>query len=164
MKIFVALVLPMLLFAASARADETAFRRVEVGASLGYAAPVGSAERGSRTSDTNIGLVPIELDLAYRINPAFGVVASARYGIGIPTLCKTAGDCTSSLGSDVVLALRARIFLPRLWRMSPFADVGIGYEWLTTRLTDAGVTSTRAYPGPLPLSMEVAAPFRLSPR
>jgi hypothetical protein len=115
-------------------------------------------------SDTTIGLVPIEAELAYRFVDAVGLVASARYSVGIPTLCQTASDCESSLGSDVELAIRIRFFLPRFGPIAPRADAGLGYEWLVTRLSDHGITSSRSYRGPLLISVEASAPFALSSR
>jgi hypothetical protein len=139
-------------------------RRIEAAASLGYAFPIGSAERGSRLSDTTIGLVPFAAQLAYRFANVVGVVASARYSVGIPPLCQTASDCQNSLGSDVALAIGVRFFLPRVGPVAPCADVGVGYEWLVTRLSDHDFTSTRSYRGPLLLSAEAFAPFSLSSR
>jgi hypothetical protein len=153
----------MLVLASKAHAEEPA-RRLDLGAAMGYAFPVASAEAGSRVSDTTIGLVAFEGDVAYRLASALAIDAWGRYGLGIPTLCKSAGDCSSSLGNDVALAVRARFFLPAFGSARPHADVGVGYEWFATRLTDSGVTSTRTYHGPVLLSADAAAPFRLSDR
>ncbi len=153
----------LLLSPTAAGADEPA-RPWSVGLALGYAFPVGSAERGSRLSDTTRGLVPLELVAAYRFTPTLGLEAVAFGSFGIPTLCQSASDCTSSLGTDLALALRARVELPVLGRLAPSAALGLGYEWSTSRLSDSGVGSSRAYAGPTVLSAEVYAPFVLSPR
>ena len=139
-------------------------RRFETAASLGYAFPMGSAERGSHLSDTTIGLVAFEVELSYRLTSALGLAASGRYSVAIPTLCQTASDCQSSLGNDAALAIVARFFLPRIGPVTPRADIGLGYEWLTTRLSDHRVASSRAYGGPLLLSAGAFAPFSLSAR
>jgi hypothetical protein len=152
--------LALVLLATSARAEEA--RRFEAAADLGYAFPVASAASGARMSDATVGLVAFEGDLAYRVTRRVGVVAWARYGMGVPTLCKSASDCTSSLGTDVALAARARFYLPSLGHFQPRADVGVGYEWLTTRLTDSGVTSTHAYHGPVLFMLEAMGPLQLS--
>jgi hypothetical protein len=146
-------VLVVLLTGRAARADD-----FELGAGLGYAAPVGSAERGARVSDTTFGQVPISFHGAYRILDRVGVVARLQYGVAIPTQCASASECQSSLGSDVVLSLGARFALPRV-----IADASVGYEWLTTKLVDGDATSTRAYHGPV-LAVEVVAPFALGKR
>ena len=150
----VAGVLAVVLASGAARADD-----FEIGAGLGYAAPVGSAERGARVSDTTVGQVPFALDAAYRLTERVGLVARFRYGVAIPTQCASTSECESSLGSDVFVLLGARFFLPKI-----VADASLGYEWLTTRLVDGGATSTRAYHGPVLLSLEVVAPFAVGTR
>jgi hypothetical protein len=137
---------------------------IEAGASIAYAAPVGSAEAGGRTSDTVFGAGTLDVDASYRFTQALGVVVWGRYALGIPTLCATASDCVASVGHDIVLAARTRVFLPRIARFEPYVDAGIGIEWLTTKLSDAGATSRRTFAGPVALSLELGAPYRLSDR
>jgi hypothetical protein len=149
----VAAILAIVLTGRAAVADG-----VEIGASLGYAAPVGSAEHGSRVSDTTFGQLPVALDGAVRLADRAGVRAGLQYGVAIPTQCASASECESSLGSDVALSLGARFFLP--WVV---ADASVGYEWLTTKLVDADATSTRAYRGPL-FSVAATLPFTLGAR
>jgi hypothetical protein len=144
----------------STAADSPA-RRFDVAASIGYAAPLGDAERGAHVSDTILAVVPVALDMAYRLAPRIGIAAHVQYGVGIPTLCHTAGDSESSLGSDVGGVLAARIYLPQLGPIEFVTDAGIGYEWLTTRLSDAGAHSARAYHGPILFAAYAAAAFRL---
>jgi hypothetical protein len=150
--------------AAPASAEDLPARRIELAASVGYAAPFGDAEQGSRVSDTAFGAVPFTLDGSYRLTSLVGVALRVRYGVAIPTLCASASDCQASLGSDLVLGAGARFHLPRVWVVSPFVDVGLGYEWLTTRLVDAGATSTRSYGGPVLAELQLAAPFALGER
>lgn len=155
----------MLCFASGARAEvPEPERRFGVGASVGFALPIGSAESGSRMSDMTYGVVPLDLDAVYRLTRYFGLGAWFRYGVLIPTLCATANDCEKSLGSDIALEIRARFFLPHLGPAHPEADAGIGYEWFASKLADRGVTSIREYHGPVLFSATVAAPFRLSSR
>ena len=139
-------------------------RKVEVSAAVGWSAPVGSSESGTRTSDTAIGMAPFALGAAYRASRLVGVAIGVRYGIAVPTLCTDASSCKSSLGADVALTLRARFYLPRFAGAAPHVDAGLGYEWMTTRLTDNGVASSRAFSGPLVLSASLASPFELGPR
>ena len=136
----------------------------EIAAMLGYAMPLGSAERGSQISDTTFGQVPFAIEAGYRLTSIVGVVARALVGVGIPTQCVTLAECESSLGSDVSFTLGARFFLPRIGPVEPIADAGLGYEWLTAKLADGDATSTRAYHGPVLLSLELAAPFSLGRR
>jgi hypothetical protein len=150
------IVAAVLLLANITRADE----RWDVGASLGYAAPVGFAQGGDAMSDTASALVPFSLDASYRATKQVGAGASLTYGIGVPTLCATESDCVASLGRDVSLALRARFFLPHFLRIEPTVDVGPGWEWLSTKLVDGAAESSRFHSGPVFL-MEASAPLRL---
>ncbi len=152
------------LIATVARAGEPDARRIEIGASLGYDLPVGSSERGAHASDTTFGLVPLQIDAAYRWTDRIGVVLAGRYAFGIPRLCAGTGDCIASLGRDIVVSVRARFVLPRVGPVAPRVDAGIGYEWWTSRLADGGATSMRAYDGPLAFVGEMAAPFPVGAR
>ena len=136
---------------------------IAVAASFGWASPVGSAERGGRLRDTTFGMLPLELDVAYGLLPALGITAHVQYGIGVPTLCQTAADCTASLGTDVEAVLGVRWHLPWVGPVAPLVDWCVGYEWFTARFADAGAQSTRSYRGPVLASLRFAAPFRLGP-
>jgi hypothetical protein len=138
--------------------------RFDVGATIAYATPVGSAERGAHVRDTTIGIVPLRLDVGYAFTRWIGLVATGAYAPAIPTLCQTAGDCVASLGSDVTLSLRTRVRFPSLGPTTPRLELGLGYEWFTTRLVDSGATSTRAYEGPIFALVEASAPLRLGSR
>jgi hypothetical protein len=156
----------LLLAAATspAAADEPPSRRIELAATVGYAGPAGEAERGSRVSDTAFGAVPFALDGSYRLTSVVGVAVHTRYAITIPTLCASAADCQASLGSDAALGVAVRFHVPRVWLVAPLVDVGLGYEWLSTRLVDAGAVATRSYDGPVLLDVRLAAPFSLAER
>lgn len=139
-------------------------RNLEISVASGAALPLGSSESGTRTRDTTFGLVPIALGAAYRASRVVGVALGVRYGIAVPTLCTDSSSCKSSLGSDVALSLRARIYLPRFASASPHVDAGLGWEWLTTRLEDNGASSSRSFSGPLLLTASLASPFALGSR
>ncbi|HEX8795809.1 MAG TPA: hypothetical protein VF765_32890 [Polyangiaceae bacterium] len=149
---------------ASPAAGDAPARRVELGASLGYGLPLGDAERGSRVSDTTFGDLLLAVDAGYRLTRRVGIAVHAHYGIAIPTLCATASDCEASLGSDVGLELVARFYPPRMGPFAPLVDVGMGYEWLTTRLVDSGAESSRSYSGPVFVAARLVAPVALGER
>ena len=146
------------------RAEAEEPRRIELGASLGYGLPLGSAEGGAPLSDVSFGFASLNVEATYLLTRAVGLVVTGEYGAIVPTLCQTAADCLGSTGSDVVAAVHVRFLLPHLGPVSPFTDMGIGYEWFASRLDDAGVTSTRSFRGPLLSSAELGAPIRLSSR
>lgn len=120
-----------------------------VGLSLGYSFPVGSLEEASRVSDTTYGLVAVAPDVAYRIDPRLGIFVRGSYGVGVPTLCASASDCQDSLGSDVQLILGSRFSFERAIGRRFFGELGLGYEWYASTLSDEGVESTRRYRGAL---------------
>jgi hypothetical protein len=159
-----ALFLGLGLVARSAGAADEPARRVEVAASLGYAFPAGSSERGARLSDATFGNAAFDLGCSYRLSRVLGVGILGRYGLVVPTLCASGSDCVSSLGHDVVIGARARFFLAHVLKAEPNADVGIGYEWFASKLVDSGVTSTHSYNGPVLLWTELGAPFRIGSR
>lgn len=159
-----ALILGLGLIARSAGATGEPARRFEVAASLGYAFPAGSSERGARLSDATFGNAAFDLGFSYRLSHVLGVGILGRYGTVIPTLCASGSDCVSSLGHDVVIGAQARFFLPRVLAAEPYADVGMGYEWFASKLVDSGSTSTHSYNGPVLLWTEVGAPFRIGSR
>jgi hypothetical protein len=159
-----ALILGLGFIARSAGAAGEPERRFEAAASLGYAFPAGSSERGARLSDATFGNAALDLGFSYRLSRVLGVGILGRYGVAIPTLCASGSDCVSSLGHDVVIGARARFFLPRVLTADPYADVGMGYEWFASKLVDSRVTSAHSYNGPVLLWTEIGAPFRIGSR
>jgi hypothetical protein len=133
--------------------------RWDIGALAGASLPVASSEHGARTSDTSHGVASLALDGTYRFTHAFGAGATLRYGASIPTLCGSTSECIGSLGNDLTLVVRARLFLPLVGRAEPYVDLGVGWEWLTTTLEDSGARSSRSYDGPVLLFAEAALPF-----
>ncbi len=137
---------------------------LELGATVAIAEPLGMAAQGATVSDTTFGATPIGLDLSYVLTARFAIVLAGSYAPTIPTLCESTNSCTSSLGSDTQLAARGRLFLPRVWRTTPRLELGIGYEWLTTKLVDNGASASRSYRGPTLASVELGLPFQLGSR
>jgi hypothetical protein len=135
------------------RADDSSspprLRRILVGVELGYAFPIGDLERGSEVSDVVHGLVPLGVEVGYRLNPTVALVVQGAYAFGIPTLCATASDCMASLGHDLRLGVGGRFTVPRLGPVLPEVRATFGYEWFRSELTDNDVTSGRSYHGPI---------------
>ena len=157
---------PLLLVAlvgapATAHAEE---QRLSAGLELGYAAPMGGLEAGSRVGDVAFGVVPIGARLGYRLSRRLEVAVVGAYGVGIPTLCANVSDCQASLGRDLVVGTRLAWTLGSLGPTTPSLEAGIGYEWLHTSFTDNGVTSSRTYAGPVLAAVAAFAPFRLGRR
>jgi hypothetical protein len=151
-----ALVCFLFLWSRSARADAPFPHRVLIGAELGFAFPIGSLERGSRVTDVVRGLVPLGIEVGYRVQPRIALVVYAQYAVDIPKLCATASDCLASLGHDIMLAVGSRLMLPPVGPLVPQLRALFGHEWFQSELSDQGVTSTRGYRGPLLASLQAS--------
>jgi hypothetical protein len=115
---------------------------------VGYAYPVGTAEQGTDTRDVSFGIVPLSLAGAYELGPRWSAGARLRYAPNVPTLCASASDCFASVGWDLAATVLVSRALPR-WRcISPHLGLEVGWEWLTTKLSDSGVSSSRTWNGP----------------
>ena len=122
--------------------------RVTVFADIGYAYPRGTAETGTDTRDVSFGLVPLSLGGTYDLTARWSGSLRLRYAFNIPTLCASAPDCESSIGRDVAVAVGIGRALPRWWHLAPRVGFEVGWEWLTTELSDSGVVSSRSWNGP----------------
>jgi hypothetical protein len=146
---------------ARADAGAPALSRVTLLADLGYAYPTGSAETGTDTRDVSFGLVPLSLIGSYDLARDWSASARLRYALNIPTLCASAPDCESSLGHQFAVAVGIGRALPRRWHVTPRIGLEAGWEWLTTRLSDAGVAASRSWSGPF-ARLEIFADLKSS--
>ena len=133
------------VFGTTSRASAGGF---ELGARLGYGIPAGKfADDNSDLSDGVSGMIPLQLDLGYRVSPAFSIGGYVMYGIGFsattfrnpvtrPTISRgSAPDCSAR---DVRLGIQAQFhFLPKK-KLDPWLGAGLGYEWLDTRQDTSG--------------------------
>src|SRR5215468_7373464 len=82
------------VLSSTARADPSnsspPTRPVQVAVELGYSFPMGDLERGSEVGDVVHGIVPLGIEVDYRLNPSVALVVQGAYAFGIPTLCATA--------------------------------------------------------------------------
>jgi hypothetical protein len=127
----------------------TVASRMTVSATLGYGYPTASAERGTDTRDVSFGVVPVSLLGSYDLGRRWNASVRALYAPNIPTLCASGADCFSSVGRDVWITAGVGRTLPRWRRVTPQLELEVGWEWLTTRLVDSGVTSERSWNGPI---------------
>jgi hypothetical protein len=165
--ILVALVASPAAAADGPDAGFTAARFVVTG-QLGYAYPLGSAEQGTDTRDVSFGIVPLALAAAYDLSDHWAVRAGIVYAPNVPTLCADTSDCLSSVGRDLSIGVGIVRALPPWRHARPEVDVEVGWEWLTTELVDAGVTSKRSWNGPVALvelfvDLKTQGPWRLGP-
>ena len=86
---------------------------------------------------------------AYDLSSMWAVQARLWYAANVPTLCAGTSDCLSSVGRDIGIVVGSGRTFQRRGRMTPHVDLAIGWEWLTSKLSDSGVTATRSWNGPL---------------
>ena len=135
---------------------------------LGYAYPVGSAEQGTDTRDVSFGIVPIALAASYDLSDRWTARARFQYAPNIPTLCADTSDCISSVGRDLSLTVGVGRALPAWRHARPELNLEVGWEWLTTKLVDSGVTSERSWNGPVAIlelfvDLKTQGPWHLGP-
>jgi len=145
--------------AAGADASMTEPRRLRVSAELGFAFPFGSLEQEAPVSDVVRGVVPLGLEVGWRVQSSIFILAFGQYSFGVPKLCATSSDCIASLGHDIALGLGGRFVLPRAGPVQPEGRLGFGYEWFESELSDHGATSARRYRGPILASLEASGNF-----
>ncbi|MDB4934256.1 MAG: hypothetical protein JWP87_1228 [Labilithrix sp.] len=144
---------------------------VDVGLRTGYARPVGAFDLGTHASDGSFGAIPFALDATFGLQPierarvdtswraAAGVFVA--YAPTIPTLCTSAPECISSIGSDVELGMLARVHAPRMAFVLPEAEIGAGWSWSSRSLVDRDAVSTRSWNGPVLLRGALVPSIRL---
>jgi hypothetical protein len=148
---------------AAARADTgpSPLSRITVLGDVGYAYPAGTAETGTDTRDVSFGLVPLSLVGTYDLARSWSASARLRYAFNIPTLCASAADCESSLGREVAVTVGIGRLLPRWWHLTPCVGFESGWEWLTAKLSDAGVAASRGWNGAF-ARLEISADLKSS--
>jgi hypothetical protein len=111
----------------------------ELGARLGYGIPTGELTEYVDLSYGISEMVPLQLDLGYRVSPAFSIGGYVMYGVGfagdsISRVCHQYDDHpgfrASCTAHDVRLGIQVQYhFLPKK-TLDPWLGAGLGYEWL----------------------------------
>ena len=124
----------------------------ELGGRLGYGIPLGEIRDDVDLSDGISGMVPLQLDLGYRVSPAFSIGGYVMYGVGfagddVARGCDSVdglpGVSASCSARDVRLGVQAQFhFLPKK-KLDPWIGVGLGYEWLTLESDVSGAGMQR---------------------
>jgi hypothetical protein len=130
-----------LLLPAAARAQPTAALR------LAYAPALGDLARGVPMSDAMGSQIPIQLDLLWRAGP----VSAGAYGSWGPGQvgaegCAGGASCSASVrraGAQANLALAPLGDTG----ITPWAGLGLGWEWATQRRERPGATTTSTWSG-----------------
>jgi hypothetical protein len=117
----------------------------ELGARLGYGIPLGKiSDQGTnnKLSDNMAGMVPLQLDLGYRVIPSLMVGAYFMYGFGITggnfaDTCDKLTDTSCSM-HDMRLGAQVQYHFMPDQSTDPWLGAGIGYEWLTQSIDGGG--------------------------
>jgi hypothetical protein len=134
-------------FAVLATASNARAEGVELGARVGYGIPMGKTDDESDLSEGISGMIPLQLDLGYRVTPELSIGGYVMYGLGftgedISDACDNTDDVVGVTAScsthDVRLGIQAQYhFLPRK-KLDPWLGLGLGYEWLTFGIDVSG--------------------------
>lgn len=129
--------------AALAQSSGTKESGLALGLRLGYALPMGklgtAATPGTTPntskddlSDTVTGMVPIWIDVGYRVNPAIYVGGFFQYGFGFvnkdnSTACNQGISCSAH---DIALGANIHYHIQPAAQFDPWIGAGLGYEIL----------------------------------
>jgi hypothetical protein len=165
--------LALLLFLpvrAVAQEPRSVLHRMFVGVRLGYGIPGGNVE-GSGADATPAGqdfhgMVPLTIELGYRMAPQFSLVGSVQYGLGVLDGDRTS-DCINCLGFD--LSAGASVY----WHSKPLGIfepwVGVGISWERRILSGSNEPATfirvwESLSGLQFLNLQLGADYAESPR
>jgi hypothetical protein len=110
-----------------------------LGLRLGYALPMGklaeptasamNAGTGGDLSDVVSGMIPIWLDVGYRLNPNVFIGGFFQYGFGIVNKDKNP-NCDSCSAHDIAFGADVHYHITPAASFDPWVGAGIGYEIL----------------------------------
>jgi outer membrane protein W len=146
----------------------------ELGARVGYGIPMGKVNddgTNDKLSQAISGMVPLQLDLGYRVIPNLMVGAYFMYGIGfagdtITKLCdqaKAGGIDATCSAHDVRLGAQVQYHISPDGQIDPWLGAGIGYEWLTFGFEGAGTTISSTGHGFEFINLQGGADFSVAP-
>jgi hypothetical protein len=143
----------------------------ELGVRIAYGIPLGGATKAQNSLDEDVdlsdvvaGLLPIQLDLGYRINNHLFVGGYGSYAFGFkPDLCDDSPvECDSPsqvrVGGEVLFNV-----LPVTHAMSPWIGAGIGYEWLNGPVSDGQLHGMEFFNVQAGVDFRLADHMRLGP-
>ena len=139
-------------FAVLASVESAHAEGFELGARAGYGIPLGKAEADETVGGTTVnndlskgvsGMIPLQLDVGYRVIPSLMVGGYVMYGFGflgsqISDSCDKAKAQATATGGDVSCGVHdVRLGIQLNYHFTPDASVdpwigaGFGYEWLS---------------------------------
>lgn len=140
----------------------------EVGLRVGYALPLGDAVSGSSYSDFTKGIVPLQLDLGYRIDANLFAGAYFQYGFTGVKFDTGGGDVCSQSGvscsaTDLRFGIEGQYHLMPATAFDPWVGLGVGYEIYHASLSAGGLDGSINVRGFEFVNLAVGANYKLSP-
>ena len=140
-----------------------------LGVRAGYGLPFGKANddsSDSAMSDGVNGMIPLWLDVGYRLNTNFQIGAFLQYGFALLNKDKGFSDCkmngVSCSGSDLVVGVDAQYHL-MLEAVDPWVGLGLGYERLAFSMSGGGQELNVATSGINFINLQAGADFKVAP-
>lgn len=140
----------------------------EIGFRVGYAIPLGDASGGTPStplSDLVSGMVPLQLDVGYRINGRWMAGAYAQYGFAFAKDRACGGDPSVSCSAhDIRVGAEGQYHLMPVSVIDPWVGLGIGYEWLTVTASAGGISASATTRGMEFFNVSAGADYKLDPK
>jgi outer membrane protein W len=162
-------------FAGTAMADDAKgpSSGVEVGLRAGYGIPLGSAEgapaggQASAMSDSFSGMIPIQIDALYMINPNIRVGLYFQYGLVSLAdkfaggVCKASGVSCSA--HDLRYGVQAHYHIMPENQIDPWVGLGIGMESVSGSASAGGQSIDFGVSGLEFLNIQAGADYKVMP-
>jgi hypothetical protein len=158
-----------LLSATSIEAQEASPPAFHLGMRTGYSLPMGAAQSADSAagigdvalSDVVVGVVPVILDLGYRVTPRLMLGLYGQYGDAVlkenDNGCpREAEDCSAA---QYRFGIEGRYDLSPGDALRPWFGLGIGYEYLGGSGTYSGFDFSRSYSGFELANLQVGVDF-----
>ena len=137
---------------------------VDFGARVGYGLPFGNTSGTDKLSDGTSGVIPLVLEVGYRVNANFTIGGLFQYGFmqvkeNSSTGCGGGLDCS---GSIVRLGIEAIYNLNLDATMSPWVGIGTGSEWFSITESASGPSASGNARGFEFVTLHAGGDFRLA--
>jgi opacity protein-like surface antigen len=136
-----------------------------LGARLGYGFGMGDVGGDLAMSDWVKSQVPVQIDALFRVSPNLGIGGYFSYGFGqtggdIGDACDISGvDCSARVTR---LGLQAIYSFATAGQLVPWAGAGIGYEWNTLEIEEAGESFDATWKGFEFLNLQAGADYKVN--
>jgi hypothetical protein len=150
-------------FAFQVHAQESPESGLTLGAKVGYALPMGEADKGEKLGDLFSGMVPLQAELGYRLDRSWSVGLYAQYGfVSVKSsLCPAGVSCS---GVSTRLGVQGQYTFDRTPGVRPWLGAGVGFEWTSIRVSAGGASETLKIDGTEYLNLSAGGDWLVSPR